>query len=187
MSEETAQLFEAELTLPDSVLSNQANRLVGFNQRFKRLHQDLRLLMDYEGLKKWSQQHYGRELPLLASLRDRYPFIIFHGDVGNGKTATAEATCSVLAKELGKEARLFRLSTRVRGSGEVGEMSTLINQAFGVVIKSAGKGRLAFLIIDEGDSLAASRSTKQSHHEDKVAVNTLIQKIDYARRFDGRV
>src|SRR5947208_2014159 len=42
-------------------------------------------------------------------------------------------------------------------------------------------------IIDEGDSLAASRHNQQSHHEDKVAVNTLIQKIDDARRSGGRV
>jgi hypothetical protein len=49
------------------------------------------------------------------------------------------------------------------------------------------KGRRAILIIDEGDSLAATRSQEHSHHEDKVAVNTLIQGIDDLRRFGGRV
>jgi SpoVK/Ycf46/Vps4 family AAA+-type ATPase len=187
MVDGTSELFEAELALPDNRLAEQAKRLIGFGRRFDRMRQDLRLLMDYEGLRKWSEKHYRRQLPLLDLLKDRYPFVIFHGDVGNGKTATAEAMCSALAKELKKEATLFKLSTRVRGSGEVGEMSTLINQAFAVVVKTAGKARLSFLIIDEGDSLASSRSTKQSHHEDKVAVNTLIQKIDGARRFDGRI
>src|SRR5436853_556613 len=36
-------------------------------------------------------------------------------------------------------------------------------------------------------ALAAHRSGNQSHHEDKVAVNTLIQRIDDIRRFDGRI
>jgi len=79
------------------------------------------------------------------------------------------------------------LSTRVRGTGNVGEMSALINQAFEIVIKEAGKAKLSFLVIDEADSLASSRNVTQSHHEDKVAVNTLIQKIDFVRRFNGRV
>jgi len=54
----------------------------------------------------------------------------------------------------------------------IGQMSTLINQAFQTVTQEAGKSRLSFLIIDEGDSLAGSRDAAQSHHEDKVAVNT---------------
>jgi hypothetical protein len=40
-------------------------------------------------------------------------------------------------KELGRDAMLFKLSTRVRGSGNVGEMSSLINQAFEIVTKVA--------------------------------------------------
>jgi ATP-dependent 26S proteasome regulatory subunit len=66
-------------------------------------------------------------------------------------------------------------------------MSMLINQAFEVVTKEAGKKKLSFLIVDEADSLAANRSGDRSHHEDKVAVNTLIQKIDDVRGFGGRV
>ena len=66
-------------------------------------------------------------------------------------------------------------------------MSMLINQAFDLVIEQAGKKRLAFLILDEADSLAANRESEQSHHEDKVAVNTLIQKIDDIRRLGGRI
>jgi len=69
----------------------------------------------------------------------------------------------------------------------VGQMSTLINQAFQVITEQAGKARHVFLIIDEADSLAGDRGFAQSHHEDKVAVNTLIQKIDEMRRFAGRI
>lgn len=74
----------------------------------------------------------------------------------------------------------------MRGSGKVGQMSTLLNQAFETVAREAGKARLSFLIIDEADSLAASRDNQHSHHEDKVAVNTIIQKIDDLRRLGGR-
>ena len=187
MKEGNSALFELEISLPDARLKTQAERLVGFKARYDRIHQDLRLLIDKEGLEQWSKKHYHTRLPLLDSLLDRYPLVVFHGDVGTGKTATAEAATNALAKELGKEAMLFKLSTRVRGSGNVGEMSSLINQAFEIVGKEAGKAKLSFLIIDEADSLAASRSGNQSHHEDKVAVNTLIQKIDDVRRFNGRV
>ncbi|NJK90463.1 MAG: AAA family ATPase [Blastochloris sp.] len=187
MKEGTAALFELETSLPDARLKTQAERLVGFKARYDRIHQDLRLLIDKEGLENWSKKHYHNRLPLLDSLFDRYPLVVFHGDVGTGKTATAEAVTNALAGELGKGALLFKLSTRVRGSGNVGEMSSLINQAFDIVGEEAGKAKLSFLIIDEADSLAANRSGSQSHHEDKVAVNTLIQKIDDVRRFNGRV
>jgi len=187
MREGDSALFEAEIPLPDRHLASQARRLVGFARRYERMHQDLRLLIDREGLESWSAKQYRTRIALLDSLLDRYPLVVFYGDVGTGKTATAEAAANALAKDLGKDAMLFKLSTRVRGSGNVGEMSTLINRAFDVVTKEAGKSKLSFLIIDEADSLAASRSTHQSHHEDKVAVNTLIQKIDDVRRFSGRV
>lgn len=184
---ERAELFELELELPDAHLDKQAKRLVGFAERYKRLHRDLRLLIDPQGLETWSRTVYGRRVPLVDVAADRYPLVVFHGDVGTGKTATAEAASSALARELGRAAMLFKLSTRVRGSGNVGQMSMLINQAFQVVTKEAGKAKLSFLIIDEADSLAATRDTGQSHHEDKVAVNTLIQKIDDVRRYGGRV
>jgi AAA+ superfamily predicted ATPase len=180
-------LFELEITLPDARLKAQAERLVGFKARYDHMHQILRLLIDKDGLETWSKKHYHTHLPLLDSLLDRYPLVVFYGDVGTGKTATAEAACNALAKELARDAMLFKLSTRVRGSGNVGEMSMLINQAFEIISKEAGKTKLSFLIIDEADSLAANRSGTQSHHEDKVAVNTLIQKIDDVRRFNGRI
>lgn len=65
--------------------------------------------------------------------------------------------------------------------------ATYLAEAFQKVTQSAGRGRRAILIIDEGDSLAASRTQEHSHHEDKVAVNTLIQGIDDLRRLGGRV
>ena len=184
---DTTSLFELELELPDARLEARAKRLVGFDARYERLHRALRLLVDVDGVEAWSRRLYRRRVPLADLVADRYPLAIFHGDVGTGKTETAEASASRLAKEMKREGRLFKLSTRVRGSGHVGQMSTLINKAFEVVEKEAGKRRIAFLIVDEGDSLATSRDQTQSHHEDKVGVNTLIQRIDGVRRFGGRV
>jgi AAA+ superfamily predicted ATPase len=184
---DTTSLFELELELPDARLEARGKRLVGFDARYERLYRALRLLVDVEGVEAWSRRLYGRHVPLADLVADRYPLAIFHGDVGTGKSETAEVAASRLAKEIGRDGRLFKLSTRVRGSGHVGQMSTLINKAFEVVEKEAGKRRLAFLIVDEGDSLAASREQYQSHHEDKVGVNTLIQRIDGVRRFGGRV
>ena len=81
------------------------------------MHQDLRLLVDKEGLEQWSKQFYPKRRPaILDSLDDRYPLVIFHGDVGTGKTATAEAAANALTTEMKKDAMLFKLSTRVRGS-----------------------------------------------------------------------
>lgn len=187
MPEGNSALFEAEIPLPDSHLTALATRLIGFEARYGRIRQLLRLLIDRDGLERWSKEQYRQRVPLVDSFLDRYPLVIFAGDVGTGKTATAESAVNALATELRKDAMLFKLSTRVRGTGNVGEMSTLINKAFETVAREAGKARLSFLVIDEADSLAASRTMAQSHHEDKVAVNTLIQKIDDIRRMAGRV
>ncbi|MHB1937478.1 MAG: AAA family ATPase [Acidobacteriaceae bacterium] len=184
---DVADLFELELELPNADIAASAKRLVGFENRYQKLHRALRLLADPEELRAWSRKHHHKELAVCAAVADRYPLVIFAGDVGTGKTVTAEGACDRLAREARKEAMLFKLSTRVRGSGKVGQMSTLLNQAFDVVAKQAGKFRQAFLIIDEGDSLASTRDTAQSHHEDKVAVNTIIQKVDDLRRHSGRV
>src|SRR6267378_5156944 len=184
---EKGALFELELELPNERIAASTGRLVGFEARYQRLHRDLRLLADPQELADWSKKFHHKELPICAAISDRYPLVIFAGDVGTGKTATAEGACDRLAREARKEAMLFKLSTRVRGSGKVGQMSTLLNQAFDTVAKQAGKTRQAFLIIDEGDSLASTRDTAQSHHEDKVAVNTIIQKVDDLRRHSGRI
>ena len=187
MSTERSRLFELELSLPNGALRDRASRLIGFDARYERLQRDLRLLASPDDVRAWSRRFYKAEMPICASITDRYPLVIFAGDVGTGKTETAEAASDRLARETGKEAMLFKLSTRVRGGGKVGEMSTLINDAFETVVKEAGKTRSTYLIIDEADSLTGSRDDKQSHHEDKVAVNTVIQRVDDLRRLNGRV
>lgn len=181
-------IFDGKLPLPDSSLAAREKTLLGFDGRYQKIHDQLRLLLNLGELGAWSQTKHKKKLLLCDLVAEQYPLVIFHGDVGTGKTATAECIANRLAKESRTEdALLFKLSNRVRGSGKVGEMGTLLTQAFHEVVQAAGKARRAFLIIDEGDSLAASRNQEHSHHEDKVAVNTLIQGVDDLRRFGGRI
>jgi len=181
-------IFDAKLLLPDAPLAARERTLLGFDGRYRKIHDQLRLLLNLGELATWSNAQHQQKLLLCDLVAEQNPLVIFHGDVGTGKTATAECIANRLAKESRTEdALLFKLSNRVRGSGKVGEMGTLLTQAFHEVVQAAGKARRAFLIIDEGDSLAASRNQEHSHHEDKVAVNTLIQGVDDLRRFGGRI
>lgn len=181
------ELFEAEIILPDAGLAERGGRLIGFEERFSRLGRAMAILLDPDSLAAWTTRFHGKDLPLLRAMADRYPLIVLHGDVGTGKTAFAEAAADRLCRITHREGMLLKLSTRVRGVGQVGQMSHLINQAFAAVEAEAGRKRAAVLLIDEADSLASSREQIHSHHEDKVAVNTLIQKIDGVRRLGGRL
>jgi len=182
-------IFDREVILPDEALTEQEQHLLHFEQRYAHISQQLRLLIHLGELQEWSMRFHSGPVKITGYVAGQYPLVIFHGDVGTGKTVTAESLANRLVREdRGKtESVLFKLSTRVRGSGRVGEMGTLISEAFAAVVKSAGKNRRAVLVIDEGDSLASKRSQEQSHHEDKVAVNTLIQAIDDLRQYAGRI
>lgn len=181
-------IFDSETPLPDDGLAQRETTLLGFDARYARVHDQLRLLLNVGQLANWNKQYHGGRLTLCDLVAEQYPLVIFHGDVGTGKTAMAECMANRLVAEARSEdSILFKLSNRVRGSGMVGEMGTLIADAFKKVVQSAGKHRRAILVIDEGDSLAAARSQQHSHHEDKVAVNTLIQCIDDLRQYGGRI
>jgi len=182
-----SELFELELALPDADLAALGERLIGFEQRYARLGRAFQMLLDPDSVKAWASKHHGPNLHIVEVLSERYPLVILHGDVGTGKTAFAEVAADRLCRPPRPEGTLMKLSTRVRGIGKVGELSSLINEAFAAVEVAVGKKRAAILIIDEADSLAASRDGDRSHHEDKVGVNTLIQKIDDIRRLDGRL
>ena len=181
-------IFDAAIDLPSRELSDRENVLLGFERRYEQIHNQLQLLLNQTQLASWSNTHHKSVLPVCNLVSDQYPLIIFHGDVGTGKTATAECIANRIVRESKTEdSVLFKLSNRVRGSGKVGEMGTLLTQAWAELMDAAGKNRRAILIIDEGDSIAASRTQSQSHHEDKVAVNTLIQGVDELRKYGGRV
>jgi SpoVK/Ycf46/Vps4 family AAA+-type ATPase len=183
-------VFARKIVLPDESITKRSRTLLGFDERYAKVQDRLRLLLRLSELPKWSKSHHQNVIPICELISEHYPLVVFHGDVGTGKTVTAEGIANNLVAEAGNtadESILFKLSTRVRGSGKVGEMGTLLNDAFSEVVRSAGKNRRAILIIDEGDSLGAKRTQEHSHHEDKVAVNTLIQHIDELRSYNGRI
>ncbi|WP_180087046.1 ATP-binding protein [Acinetobacter sp. YH12226] len=182
-------VFEVKTDLPIKQFDDLADKLLGFESRYSRIKKQVQLLLQADELEQWSKQKHGKKLAVIDLLVDQYPLAIFHGDVGTGKTANAEAIVNRLARDAKiEDALLFKLSNKVRGTGKVGEMGTLIAQAFDEITRSIGHGNgRAFLIIDEGDSLGASRSQENSHHEDKVGVNTLIQAIDDLRKHGGRI
>jgi AAA+ superfamily predicted ATPase len=179
--------FEFVTVTPDQGALDDAKRLIGFERRYDRLKADLRLIADPGSVQEWSKKTYGKILPIVDRIAERYPLFVFAGDVGTGKTAFAKACASRLCADFNLDGNLYGLSTRVRGSGRVGEASTRINEAFDRVVADLGKKRLGFLLIDEADSLVSSRGDEHSHHEDKVAVNTIIQKVDDLRQHGGRL
>jgi len=179
-------IFDNTLELPNAEIKERTKNLIGFETKFLRIFGNLKLILDQDGLIEWSKKHHKVELPIIHQLSDRYPLIILEGDSGTGKTVSAEGIADRMVRELKKEGFFLKLSTRVRGEGLHGQMGNLINDAFAELKTQAGKKRLAFLLIDEADAIATTRSTLQMHQEEKAAVNTLIQKIDEIRELKGR-
>jgi SpoVK/Ycf46/Vps4 family AAA+-type ATPase len=181
-----ASIFDNTIELPNSDVQKRTIELIGFQTKFDRIYSNLKLLLDQDGLIEWSKKYHNVELPIINQLKDKYPLIILAGDAGTGKTVSAESIADKMTRELNKEGFFLKLSTRVRGEGLHGQMGNLVNDAFAELKTQAGKRRIAFLLIDEADAIATTRSTSQMHQEEKAAVNTLIQKIDEIRDLNGR-
>ncbi|WP_203416915.1 AAA family ATPase [Jiangella ureilytica] len=150
------------------------------------------MLLKPEVLDKWSSKHHDGLVAAVRSVRERVPLIVLAGDVGTGKTELAETVGHPIARALGVDVTLYPLSLNARGSGLVGQMTTLITSALTEVGQRAAKARStngnlnrAFvLLVDEADSVAQSRELAEMHHEDRAGVNALIQGIDTFRK-DG--
>ncbi len=183
---EKSEIFDSQEGLPCEKLSNFSKTLIGFSRRYKEIQSTLQIMLSPDDVNNWSKEQYGRVIPLCEVIQQRYPLFIFSGDVGTGKTATAECSADQLTRDMEREGFLLKLNTRVRGRGLHGEMTQLIQNAFEELKVQAGKKRLAFLLIDEADSMASLRSTEQMHQEEKAGVNTLIQQIDQLRQVGGR-
>jgi AAA+ superfamily predicted ATPase len=179
-------LFEEILELPDPAAERRYRGLVGLDDVKERIHKQARILLKPSLVEAWATKHHGGPLALADIVRDRPPLFVFGGDVGTGKTTLAETFGDRLARSerLSGGVQVMRLSLNARGSGTVGEMTTLISRAFGAVQAAAppigdkDANQAVILLIDEADALAQSREASQMHHEDRAGVNALIRGVD---------
>jgi AAA+ superfamily predicted ATPase len=179
-------IFEEVREYPDPTAARRFASLVGLDEMKDRLLKEARLLLDPESLAAWSAKHYRQRIKLVDFFRDRPPLFIFAGDVGTGKTILAETFGDAVARQADIAVTLYALSLNARGTGAVGEMTSLLSAAFAEVKQAAkrGTGRGSkhhsgiVLLIDEADALAQSRELGQMHHEDRAGVNALIRGVD---------
>lgn len=181
---ETTRFFEVERAYPDDEAHAWYESLVGLDAHKEQLLVELEMLLFPKRVVGWSKKHHGGQvLHLAESLGGRVPLVLLEGDVGTGKTALAETIGDALARSVGGKVRLLKVNTQVRGTGQVGEMSDLIVQAFLEAERRASSPEdgPVLLLLDEADALAASRDAQQMHHEDKAGLNTLLQRLDNLR------
>lgn len=179
------ELFHPIIELPEPIRSARYGRLVGLDDIKDRLRREAYLLADPSRLKAWAVEHYGDAIPALELFSDRAPLFVFAGDVGSGKSALAESFGCEMANELNLPVFLYRLKLSARGSGLVGEMTTLIGEAFAHVLADGRKARgtkrptsALVVVVDEADALAQSRAAEQMHHEDRAGVDALLAGVD---------
>jgi len=179
-------VFEEVVEFPDNNARRRFAALVGLDHMKQRLLKESTLLVDHSQLERWCVAQHKSRLPILDTFFDRAPLFVFSGDVGTGKTALAETFGDPLARQLDLPVTLYALSLNARGTGAVGEMTSLISAAFTEVKQAAAKARAAngrpkgvyVLLIDEADALAQSRELAQMHHEDRAGVNAIIRGVD---------
>ena len=179
--------FDFRVDLPSEKFGGMADSLVGFDARYRMMGAHLRMILCPDEVEKWAGEQHQSPLALCQLMRQRHPMFLFSGDVGTGKTITAQCAANRLTEEMGKEGVLLKLGAQTRGRGLHGEMTQKVRDAFEELKSAAGKKRLAFLIIDEADAIASMRDTEQMHQEEKSAINTLIQQIDDIRDAGGRI
>jgi len=186
MNDRNIGIFEEVREYPDPTAARRFASLVGLDDMKDRLLKEARLLLNPDSLSEWSNKHHRQKTRIIDLFRDRPPLFIFAGDVGTGKTALAETFGDAVAREAHIRVTLYALSLNARGTGAVGEMTSLLSAAFTEVKqaakRSAGRGGKhtsgVVLLIDEADALAQSREMGQMHHEDRAGVNALIRGVD---------
>ena len=186
----SVELFGFAQDFPDSEAGERFDALVGLGEVKARLVNEALVLLKPESLDAWAEQHHNGSVAVVRSVGERSPLIILAGDVGTGKTEIAETVGHPISQALKVDVTLYPLSLNARGSGLVGQMTTLITQALAEVRLMAEKARTSsgrlnralILLVDEADSVAQSRELEQMHHEDRAGVNALIQGVDGFRK-----
>jgi hypothetical protein len=60
------KIFDSETVVPDDELSAMERTLLGFEKRYGRVRDQLRLLLSMDELGAWNQKHHGGKLALCA-------------------------------------------------------------------------------------------------------------------------
>lgn len=184
-----SELFAQVLEFPDPDAQERLASLVGIDDVKERLVAEASLLIDPDSVERWSKEHHDGFPVGAREVGRRTPLVVLAGDVGTGKTELAETVGDGVARAMRVDVTLFPLSLSARGRGAVGEMTSLLTEAFAEIRAAAAKARNSkglvtrglILLIDEADALAQSRELAQMHHEDRAGVNTLIRGIDSLR------
>jgi AAA+ superfamily predicted ATPase len=181
-------LFQPVIELPEEVRDERYRGLVGLDTIKTRLRKEATVLAHPAALSRWAAKHHpdaARTGVTLNLIGDRAPLIVFGGDVGSGKSALAESFGCDLSRNLGVPAFLWRLKLAARGSGLVGEMTSLIGNAFDHLRVQGEKSRgangikaIQIFVVDEADALVQSREATQMHHEDRAGVDAFLAGID---------
>lgn len=182
-------LFGQVVELPDPYAQARFAALVGIDGVKERLVMEAAVLLDPGVLERWGTTHHGGMTVAATEVTRRTPLVVLGGDVGTGKTEIAETFGDAVARHMDVDITLYPLSLSARGKGAVGEMTSLLSEAFAEVRRTAAtardsKGRVTrgvILMVDEADALAQSRELAQMHHEDRAGVNALIRGIDGLR------
>lgn len=186
----TSELFGHVQEFPDPDAGDRFDALVGLDHVKARLVHEATILLNPALLDTWAAEHHGGSTAAVRAVSERVPLIVLAGDVGTGKTEVAETVGHPISQALGVDVVLYPLSLNARGSGLVGQMTTLITGALTEVREKASKARSSdgritrahLLLIDEADSVAQSRELAHMHHEDRAGVNALIQGVDSLRK-----
>ncbi len=186
----TSELFGHVQEFPDPDSGDRFDSLVGLDHVKRRLIDEAAVLLDPRSLDTWAKTHHDGPIAAVRAVSERVPLIVLAGDVGTGKTEVAETVGHPISQRLNADVTLYPLSLNARGSGLVGQMTTLITNALTEVRNMAERARTTsgelnralILLVDEADSVAQSRELDQMHHEDRAGVNALIQGIDGFRR-----
>lgn len=186
----SSELFGHVQEFPDPDSGARFDALVGLDHVKARLVNEAAILLNPALLDRWAANHHGGSTAAVRAVSERVPLIILAGDVGTGKTEVAETVGHPISQTLGIDVVLYPLSLNARGTGLVGQMTTLITGALSEVRAKASRARSSdgrttrayLLLVDEADSVAQSRELAHMHHEDRAGVNALIQGVDGLRK-----
>ena len=85
-------VFDTEIELPASQLTEREKTLLGFERRYERIQNQLRLVLNQDQLSTWSSTHHNTVLPICNLVADQYPLVSFMVMLVQGKLLLPSAS-----------------------------------------------------------------------------------------------